>query len=95
MNYALNRDELLKYAAKGNAYNIGGFIPPESSGYNPNLTLYTHDIGKARSLLAEAGYPDGFEMRLVAWEAWGLEGQIISKMLEGIGLKVKVEIINY
>jgi peptide/nickel transport system substrate-binding protein len=95
VNYALNRDELLKYAAKGNAYNIGGFIPPESSGYNPNLTLYTYDIGKARSLLAEAGYPDGFEMRLVAWEAWGLEGQIISKMLERIGLKVKVEIINY
>ena len=55
VNYALNRDELLKYAAKGNAYNIGGYIPPESSGYNPKLILYTHDIGKARSLLAEAG----------------------------------------
>lgn len=95
LNYAINRKELWKYAAKGNAYNLGGFIPPEVYGHNPDLTLYTYDTTKARSLLREAGYPEGFEMKTITWEAWKLEAQIISKMLERIGLKVKVEILTW
>jgi peptide/nickel transport system substrate-binding protein len=91
VNYAINREELWKYAAKGNAYNLAGDIPPGAYGHNPNLTLYTYDTEKARALLAEAGYPDGFEMKIITVEAWKLEAQIISKMLERIGIKVTLE----
>ena len=95
LNYAVNREELMKYAARGNAYNIGGIIPVQSAGHSLGQIPYTYDTEKARSLLAEAGYPDGFEMRVIAWEAWRLEGQIISRMLERIGLKVKLQIVSY
>jgi peptide/nickel transport system substrate-binding protein len=94
LNYAINREELWKYAAKGNAYNLGGIIPPGVYGHNPDLTLYTYDTERARSLLAEAGYPDGFELIMITHEAWKLEAQIVSKMLERIGLKAKLEVLS-
>ncbi len=95
VNYAINRKELWKYAAKGNAYNLGGHIPPGALGHNPNLTLYTYDTTKARSLLAEAGYPDGFEVRVITYEAWKLEAQIIRRMLGRIGLKARLDVFTF
>jgi peptide/nickel transport system substrate-binding protein len=53
------------------------------------LTLYTYDTTKARSLLREAGYPNGFDLKLISQEGWKLEGRIISKMLERVGLVVE------
>jgi peptide/nickel transport system substrate-binding protein len=95
LNHALNREELLEYGTKGNAYNLGGHIPPGARGHNPNLTLYTYDITKARSLLAEAGYPNGFEMTLITPDAQELEAQVMKRMYERIGLKVKLEVFPW
>jgi peptide/nickel transport system substrate-binding protein len=95
LNYTLNREELLEYGAKGNAYNLGGHIPPGARGHNPNLTLYTYDTTKARSLLAEAGYPNGFEITLITPEAQKLEAEIMKRMYERIGLKVKLEVFSF
>jgi len=94
LNYAINRKELWKYGAKGNAYNLGGFIPPWGYGHNPNLNLYTYDTDKARALLAEAGYPNGFEVLIITPEAWRLETQIMKRMLERIGLKVRFDVLR-
>jgi len=82
LNYAIKRKELWKYAAKGNAYNLGGFIPPGAYRHNPNLTLYTYDTTRARSLLAEAGYPEGFDVEIITYEACKLECKIMKRMLE-------------
>lgn len=92
LNHAINRDEIWKYGAKGNAFNLGGFIPPGAYGYNPELRLYEYDTAKAKSLLTEAGYADGFAVRIIAYEAWKPEAQIIARMLERIGLTVDLEI---
>jgi len=94
LNYAVNRKELWKYAAKGNAYDLGGFIPAGAYGHNPDLNLYTYDTTKARALLAEAGYPNGFEVNIITQEAWKLETQIIKRMLERVELKVKFDVLT-
>ena len=95
LSHALNREELWQYGAKGNAYNLGGHIPPGARGHNPNLTLYRYNTNKARSLLAEAGYPDGFEMKLITPEAQKLEAQVMKRMYERIGLEVELEVFTY
>ena len=96
LNYAVNRKELWKYAAKGNAYNLEGFrIPPGAYGHDPSLTPWTYNTTKARKLLAEAGYADGFQVKVITFEAWKLEAQIIKRMLERIGLKVKFDVYTY
>jgi len=95
VNFAINRKELWKYAAKGNAYNLEGFrIPPGAYGHNPNLIPFTYDTTKARSLLAEAGYPNGFDVKMITYEAWKLEAQIIKRMLWRIGLKVTLDVLT-
>jgi peptide/nickel transport system substrate-binding protein len=95
LSHAINREELWQYGAKGNAYNLGGHIPPGAPGHNPNLILYNYDTNKARTLLAEAGYPNGFEMTLITPEAQKLEAQIIKRMYERIGLKVEIEVFAF
>jgi peptide/nickel transport system substrate-binding protein len=92
LNYAINREELLKYGARGNAYNLGGAIPEGVYGHNPNLEVYTYDTEKARSLLSEASYPNGFETKIITHEALKTEAQIIKRMLERIGLKVTLDV---
>jgi peptide/nickel transport system substrate-binding protein len=94
LNYAINREELLKYAARGNAHNLGGYIPSGGYGHNPDLSLYAYDTAKAQSLLKEAGYGSGFNLRIVTTEAWELEAQIIRRMLDRIGLKVMVDVLS-
>jgi peptide/nickel transport system substrate-binding protein len=95
VNFAINREELWKYAAKGNAFNLAGHIPPDGFGHNPNLRLFTYDTNRAKSLLAEAGYQDGFRLKIVTNEAWKSEAQIISKMLQRIGLTVELDITTH
>jgi peptide/nickel transport system substrate-binding protein len=95
LNYGVNREELLKYAARGNAWNLGGLIPSGVSGHNPDLVPYTYDTDKARSLLAEAGHPEGFEVNIISTEGSKLEAQIICRMLERIGLKVRLDVLSW
>lgn len=94
VNYGINREELWKSAAHGNAYNLGGWIPEGTYGHNPHLKPFSYDTMKARSLLEEAGYPNGFKMKIIAGEAMAVETQIISRMLERIGLKVSTELLS-
>jgi ABC-type transport system substrate-binding protein len=94
LNYAINRNELLKYAAMGNAHDLGGFIPAGAYGHNPRLDLYKYDTLKARSLLKRAGYPEGFDVKIIVLEPFKLEAQIIGKMLERIGLRANLEVLS-
>ena len=96
LNYAINRKELRKYAARGNAYNPGAFvIPPGTFGYNPDLQPYDYDTEKARALLTQAGYPEGFEVKIITHESWKLEAQLIKRMLRRIDLKVDLNIVTF
>jgi len=94
MNYAINREELRKYAAKGNAYNLGAPLADVLPLY-PDVAPFTYDTNKAKSLLADAGYPDGFEVYIITHEAWKLEAQIIATMLERIGMKVRFDVLRF
>jgi peptide/nickel transport system substrate-binding protein len=96
LNYAINRAELFRYVAKGNAYNLEGFpIAQGAYGHNPNLTPLIHDTEKARSLLEEAGYTEGFEVKVITLEAVKLEAQIMKRMLERVGLRVNLDVLTF
>lgn len=95
INYAINREELWEFCAKGNAHSLGRLIPRGASGYCPDQKLFRYDTAKARSLLAEAGFLNGFEVNIISPASAKLETQIIGKMLERVGLKVKVDIFSF
>jgi len=66
--YAVDRDRFLREVYRGMAEPAIGPIPPGLLGYDAAERSYDHDRLRARLLLEEAGYRDGFDT-----EVWWLE----------------------
>lgn len=64
LQLALNRVALLDAVYSGRGTLENGIYPHGLYGYNPDLPDIPYDPEGARSLLAEAGYPEGFELTL-------------------------------
>ena len=65
MELAIDRDAIKQIVMRGQAIPTGVATPPFVSGWTPELDAYpAPDIDKAKALLAEAGYPDGFTVTL-------------------------------
>jgi peptide/nickel transport system substrate-binding protein len=60
--YAIDRDALIKGLLLGNGEKVATMLTPKHLGYSPDVPGYEFDLDKAKSLLAEAGYPDGVEL---------------------------------
>jgi len=94
VNYAINRADLIQYGAKGNGVVIPALIPAQEFGHDPSLSAYPFDPAKARDLLREAGYPNGLAITLITPEDLEAQATVVSKMLEQVGLKVEVQILD-
>ena len=94
VNFAINRADLIRYATKGNGVTIPALLPVGAFGYDPTLTPYPFDPGKARYLFQEAGYPDGLALTLIAPEELTVQATVVSKMLEHVGLTVERQIFD-
>jgi len=94
INYAINRPLLIERLVKNKAYLATSWLPPASPAFDKNAQPYPYDPDKARALLAEAGYPNGFEFELTAQqhESWGITiVEAIIPMLARVGIKVKAK----
>jgi peptide/nickel transport system substrate-binding protein len=94
VNYAINREDLIRYATRGNGVIIPALVPEQAFGYDPNLAPYPFDLGKAKQLLREAGYPPGRPLTLIATEELEVQATVVSKMLEQVGLTVELQMLD-
>jgi ABC-type transport system substrate-binding protein len=91
---ALDRQGILDALYDGRGVLVDGILPPGLVGFNPDLPKIPYDPEAAKKLLAEAGYPDGFEMTLahVAGSSEALSrNELFQAMLAEIGVTVKIE----
>ena len=86
VNMAINREDLIRYATKGNGVTIPALLPVQSFGHDPDLAPYSFDPDKARHL-PEARYADGSSLTMIASEDLEVQATVVSKMLEQVGLK--------
>ena len=56
VNYAINREDVLRYAAKGNGVLVPALLPPGAVGFDATLPPYPFAPTAARRLLREAGF---------------------------------------
>src|SRR5262249_13608208 len=94
VNFAINREDLIRYATKGNGVIIPALLPVGSFGYDPDLAPYHFDPGKARHLLQEAGHPAGLSLTLLAPEDLEVQATVVSKMLEQAGFTVDLKMLD-
>ncbi|MGH7873069.1 MAG: ABC transporter substrate-binding protein, partial [Candidatus Binatia bacterium] len=64
LNYAIDPAVIIKHIYEGNGYVMDGPVASNVIGADPKLKRYPHDPKKAKELLAQAGYPDGLDVRL-------------------------------
>jgi peptide/nickel transport system substrate-binding protein len=100
-NFAINREKIVNYTLQGEGLpGIYGIIPPCFKGYdNKALKSYVFDVEKARTYLAEAGYPNGKGFPTIALhltngndERTIRTAEIVKKMLKE-NLNIDIEII--
>ena len=66
--YAINNEDLVKTVFNGSASVATSPVPKITTGHNENSNNYPQNIEKAKQLLAEAGYPNGFNIELFVSE---------------------------
>jgi glutathione transport system substrate-binding protein len=94
--YAINKEALAKVAFNGYATPADG-VAPEGVQYAVKIGVWPYDVAKAKQLLKEAGYPDGFETEL--WSAYNHSTaqkvtQFLQQQLQQIGIKTKITLLE-
>lgn len=94
---AINKDALIKSVYQGYGQKAINPMPPTLWGYNKSVTDYKYDPEAAKKLLAEAGFPNGFETTLWAMPVsrpYMPDGRKAAESIQGdlakIGIKVKI-----
>ena len=94
LNVAINRDDIIRYAAKGNGVIIPALTPVQDFGYDPDLAPYPFDPDRARQVLRQVAPPEGLAITLIAPQDLESQATVVSKMLEQVGLTVDLQIFD-
>nr|WP_326213400.1 ABC transporter substrate-binding protein [uncultured Oscillibacter sp.] len=93
--YAIDRQQILDLAFDGYGSLIGSSMYPAFGKYfDDSLTnYYTYDVEKAKALLADAGYPDGFAMTITVpsnYQPHLDTAQVIVEQLKQVGITAEI-----
>lgn len=100
ISYAIDRNAIINTAFNGRGTPIYGIaIPKGYMGYNAeNEQYFEYNIEKAKKLLAEAGYPDGFKARLLSTSQFSFHQQTavaVQAELKKVGIEVELDLPDW
>jgi peptide/nickel transport system substrate-binding protein len=98
VTHAVDKAEVLKGAMFGLGRVLGSNVDPLNPYFVDLAKAMPHDPAKAKRLLAEAGYPGGFEavLRVAPQYYYTVRtGEILASQLRTVGVKIKIEQIEW
>ena len=100
IGYAIKREDVMAAAFFGRGNPLYGMPIPQSSPYfNPDLANHwSYDPEKAKELLAEAGYPDGFEVTLLSTAQYGMHkdtAEVVQQHLADVGITANLNLPDW
>lgn len=99
LNYAVDKQAIIESLLYGLAEETVAMLTPNDLGYNPDIAPYPYDPNKARRLLAEAGYPDGFEITLDTASGRYINDKEVAQAIAGylseIGVTVNINVMEF
>jgi peptide/nickel transport system substrate-binding protein len=101
LNYAVNKRAIVDNLLKGTGVLAVNPLPPVVWSYTDDLQTYDYDPEKAKELLAEAGYPDGFPCNFWVPESGsGMQqpvamGTAIQADLKAVGVECEIQTFEW
>ncbi len=99
INYAINRKALVDSLEAGYATPAITMVLPTWDWWNPSLKTFPDagDVAKAKALLSEAGYPNGFEVELLTSTYQGFDkiATIVQQQLAQVGIKATIKSVEF
>ncbi|MCA0989384.1 ABC transporter substrate-binding protein [Guptibacillus algicola] len=100
LNHAVDKQAIIDAFYAGQAEPAKNPMPPVIGGYNEDIEPYEYDLEKAKALLKEAGYEDGFDMELWAMPVprpYMPDGQKVAEVIQSsfAEIGVNAEIKSY
>jgi ABC-type transport system substrate-binding protein len=100
LGYAINRQQIIDSAFFGRGEPLYGAPTYEDAWFHHEelADYFEYDPEKAREMLAEAGYPDGFSTSITGTSTYGMlqnTTQVIQQNLEEVGLDVEIKLFDW
>ncbi len=89
INYAIDKDALIRYDVLGNARPLASLTMPGEIGHDRELRPYPYDPKRARALLREAGYPHGLKLKVVVKAQGERTMKIVAAQLRKVGIELE------
>ena len=96
MVHAINTDEIITGILSGFADKPTGVVHPNMFGYTADVQKYPYDPQKAKALLAEAGYPNGFKTRVVVltYGQWQKTMELVKAQLAKVNIDMAIQMLE-
>lgn len=99
LNHATDVDTIIETIMAGAAYRLAGPFGPGIPGHDPEMQPYAYDPEKAKALLTEAGYADGFDVVLTSpngrYPNDKLASEAIAGMWSEVGVRTTVQVMDW
>lgn len=98
LNYAVDKESIVKNLYQGSAEALYGAVPNGAAGYAP-VSGFKYDPGKAKQLLAAAGYPNGFSTTMTGPKGRYLKDfeleQAVQQQLGAVGINASLQNVEW
>ena len=97
--YAIDKEEIINTVVDGNGTRVDSFLSPSMAVYyNDAMTVYNKDLDKAKELLAQAGYGDGFTLSVTVpsnYQTHVDTAQVIKDQLSKVGITLDINLVEW
>jgi peptide/nickel transport system substrate-binding protein len=99
LNYAVDKKTIISRLIGASGEETVALLTSRDFGFNPDVKAYPYDPGKARQLLAAAGYPNGFSIKIDAVSGRYLNDSAVVQAIAGylgeVGVKADINTLEF
>ncbi len=94
--HAIEMDSIIDGVFNNIGSKSNSLLGPKVLGYHKEMEAYEYNLSEAKKLLAEAGYPNGFETTLITNDVKERANlaEVLQSQLKGIGIKLNIEVLE-